>query len=66
MSLLPTISKVFEKVIFEQIHKHFEQNKLYYNSQYGFRENHSTELAAVEIIDRIIQQMDNGVWRLAT
>ena len=30
-----------------------------YNGQYGFRENHSTELAALEIIDRI-QQMDKG------
>ena len=33
-------------------------NELFYNSQYGFRKNHSTELATLEIIDRIIQEMD--------
>ncbi len=33
---------------------------LFYNNQYGFREGHSTELAALELVDRIIQQIDNG------
>ncbi len=28
--------------------------------QYDFRDGHSTELAALELVDRIIQQMDNG------
>ncbi len=29
-------------------------------SQYGFRIKHSTELATLEIVDRIIIQMDNN------
>jgi len=33
---------------------------LYYNSQYGFRKHHSTELAAIELIDRITTKLDNG------
>ncbi len=37
ISLLPAISKIFEKVIFKQLYDFFTQNKLYYNSQYGFR-----------------------------
>ena len=28
--------------------------------QYGFRKKHSTELAAVEMIDRITQELDKG------
>ena len=46
--------------MFNQLHAHFEVNKLYYNSQYGFRRNHSTEFAALEHIDRILLDMDKG------
>ena len=46
--------------MFNQLHAHFEVNKLYYNSQYGFRRNHSTEFAALELIDRILLDMDKG------
>ncbi len=40
------------------MYNYFQNNELFYNSQYGFRKNHSTELATLEIIDRIIQDMD--------
>ena len=60
VSILPAISKVFEKIMFNQLHKHFKLNKLYCNSQYGFRENHSTEFASLEPIDRILLAMDKG------
>ena len=33
-------------------------NKLLHEGQYGFRENHSTELASVELMDRMISAMD--------
>lgn len=46
--------------MFNQIHNYFHSNKLYYGSQYGFRKKHSTELAAIEVIDRVIQKMDNN------
>ena len=41
-----------------KLYNYFQNNELFYNSQYGFRKNHSTELATLEIIDRIIQDMD--------
>ena len=37
ISILPTLSKVFEKVIFNQVHEHFHVNNLYFSNQYGFR-----------------------------
>ncbi len=40
ISLLPTISKIFEKIIFKQLYKFFLDNKLLYHSQYRFREGH--------------------------
>ena len=35
------------------------ENKLFFNHQYGFRSGHSTELAALELTDRIISALDN-------
>ena len=52
ISLLPAISKVFEKIVYKQIYEYFTENKLIYDSQYGFREKHSTELASLELCDR--------------
>ena len=60
ISILPTISKVFERVIFEQLYNYLNSLNLFYHGQYGFRENHSTELAALELINRIIQYLDKG------
>ncbi len=57
---LPAISKVFEKVIFKQLYEFFQANKLFYNSQYVFRTKHSTEFAALEVIDRIMVEMDKN------
>ncbi len=37
----------------------FQKEKRFYGSQYGFMNKHSTELAALEIIDRLLTDMDN-------
>lgn len=58
ISLLPTLSKIFEKVVFQQVYNHFQEKKLFFNAQYGFRTGHSIEFAAIELIDKIISRMD--------
>ena len=60
ISLLPSLSKIFERVIFNQIHAYFTAHDLYYSGQYGFREKHSTRLAAIELVDRIARDLDIG------
>lgn len=60
ISILPTISKIFERILFNQIHDYFKQNNLFYKGQYGFRPKHSTELAALELVDRLTQDMDKN------
>ncbi len=59
ISLLLVISKIFETTIFKQLYKFLNDNKLLYKSQYGFREGHSTDYAALELVDRITLSMDN-------
>ena len=46
--------------MFNQLYAYFQKYKLFYSSQYGFRAGHSTELAALDLIDRILTQMDNA------
>ena len=65
ISLLSSISKIFEKVVYKQLYRCFTQNKLFYDSQYGFRAKHSTELATVELVDRILHNIDNKELPLA-
>ena len=60
ISILPAISKIIEKVIYQQIYSFFQRNELFYGSQYGFRTNHSTEHAALELADRILYYLDHN------
>ncbi len=54
--LLPAISKI----VFMQLYTYFKDNKFFFNYQYGFREGHSTEWAVLELINRVIKEMNNG------
>ena len=53
VSVLPTISKLLERIMYNQIYNHFTELKLFSDSQieYGFRTKHLTELAALELIE---------------
>ena len=58
ISLLSSISKFFERIVFNQLYDYFSSNGILYERQYGYRELHSTELAALEFTGRISQEMD--------
>ena len=60
ISILPALSKVFEKIIFNQTYSYFDDHNLFFGNQYGLRNKHSTELAVLEVIDRITNQLDKG------
>ena len=65
ISLLTSISKLFEKVVFTQLYDYLHKNQLFYSSQYGFRKLHSTEFAALELTDRILKDIDDRDVSLA-
>ena len=58
VSVLPAMSKVIERVMHSQVTDYFCDLKLFYENQYGFRKRHSTELAALELVDRILNAID--------
>ena len=43
VSILSTISKVFEKLVYEQLYDYFVSNNLLSDRQFGFRQLHSTQ-----------------------
>ena len=58
ISVLPVISKIFEMANHEQLSDYFTTNSLFCKQQYGFMKNASTELAALELIDRLLNQLN--------
>ena len=48
LSLLITISKLLEKVIYRRVYSFIERENILFQSQYGFRSNHSCEHAILE------------------
>ena len=58
ISVLPVVSKVIETVIADQLNAYFIENHLFSPQQYGFRKKSSTELAAIELLDRLLDQLN--------
>lgn len=60
VSLLSAFSKVYERIIHEQLYQYFESNNIFNEFQYGYRKNRSTELASSELIDIITGNKQKG------
>ena len=59
ITLLLTISKVLEKLVYKRVYRFLNNTKQIYNSQYGFRSNHSCENAITELISTIIKNLED-------
>ena len=60
ISILSSISKIFEYVIFHPHLDYMSHNALFCNEQFGFRTGHSTELASLHLTDYLLKRMDQG------
>ena len=60
ISILPVLSKIIESVMYSQLMHYFSENKVFSTQQYGFRPNRSTEIAALELMDRNIDNMNKS------
>ena len=55
VSLLMTMSKVLEKIIYSRLYNFLTKHNILYDSQYGFRSKHSCEDAILEMVGRLLQ-----------
>ena len=62
ISVITCFSKILEKLMYRRLIKFIEKNKILTKHQYGFRENRSTELAIIELTDRITKAIDKGEY----
>ena len=59
ISVLPSLSKVFEKILYRRIYHFLTENNLLTPHQYGFRTNYSTEMAITAIHDKLLKTSDD-------
>ena len=61
ISLLPSISKIIERVIHDQTNAFLSDEDILYNYQSGFRGNHSTNLCLSFLTDKVLKGFDEGL-----
>lgn len=64
VSILPCISKIFEKIVAHRIMNYLSQNSLLIDSQFGFRPQFSTELAVHHLTKQMYTALDNRMYQL--
>ena len=64
ISVLSIFSKILEKVIYKRTYNFLENNKCLFESQYGFRSDHSTELALLELTNKIIDSFEHDSFAI--
>jgi hypothetical protein len=66
ISLLPIISKIWEKIMAEQICEFLEENGLFSSHQFGFRKGRTTEQAILNHIEHIIISIEKNKSYIAS
>lgn len=59
ISLLTSFSKIFEKVIFNRLLQHINNNQILTDAQFGFRHKSSTDLATFTLTQEILTALNN-------
>jgi exonuclease III len=62
VSLLSTVSKVFERAFYKRLASFMTTQKILYELQFGFREKHSTQMAIIKLLDDIIYSLNRGEY----
>ena len=65
ISILPIVSKVFEKVLYGQLYDYFVVNNLLSQNQFGFRQFHSTASALLDSTNEWFINVDRGQFNIA-
>ena len=60
ISILPAFSKLFEKVMYNRLINFLNLHNILYSKQFGFRNNHSTALALIDLINNISSAIDRN------
>ena len=59
ISILPSISKLLEKIMYTRVMNHLKLHNAIVDEQFGFREGYSTQLAILSLLKKIIHALSN-------
>ena len=60
VSLLCTLSKVLERVMYSRLIEYLETFKISLDNQFGFRKWHSSYMALIQLMDQLIKSLEKG------
>ncbi len=60
VSVLPCFSKILERLIFNRCMDYIDKNNILNDKQFGFRSNHSTYMAIIELVDKITNAVEKN------
>ena len=60
VSILPILSKIFERIVYNRVYSFLEKNNLLNHSQYRFRKGNSTIQAVLDQIEFVYKNIDAG------
>jgi hypothetical protein len=62
VSVLPSISKIYERVFYNRLLEFINKYKILYINQFGFKKNHSTYMALIILLDKIVDALEKGEY----
>ena len=65
ISLLVTMSKILEKIIYKRVYTFLDTTNQLYQSQYGFRSKHSCEHGVQELLGNVLKGSENKEFTVA-
>ena len=60
ISILPSFSKFLEKVVYNRLYNYLSKLEILCDNQFGFRKNHSTSLALIDLYEKISLALDRN------
>ena len=64
VSLLSTLSKVFERSFYTRLSSFLEEQKILYENQFGFRKRHSTYMANLILMNKVISSIEKNEFTI--
>ena len=65
ISVLPAISKIMERIMYDQLYNYLTKFELLSDSQFGFRKSHSTAKALLNCTNDWYMNLDRKMFNLA-
>ena len=60
VAILSPLSKILEKIVYEQVYEYFSKNKIFHPNLHGYRQNRSPQTALLSMYDRWVRAASQG------